>query len=150
MRAEILKASKLWWKGPQWVSGPKEGWPGIVDIIETEESVKEVKKTIVLANNIEVNFGLENVIELGRFSKLDKLFRVVAYVKRFVKNLKAKRCQEPLNLDDLQPNEIGLAEVALVQGAQATLRSQSNYQQLMKSLGLVIGQWVVEMFWSIK
>ena len=109
----------------------------MVDIVETVESVKEVKKTSALANKVEKNSGLENVIELGRFSKLDKLFRVVAYVKRFVKNRKAKVCWETLNLGDLQPHEIGLAEVALVLAAQAVLCSQRNYQQLVKSFGLM-------------
>ena len=103
----------------------------------TEESVKKVKKTTALVNNVEMDFGLENVIELRRFSRLDKLLRLVAYVQRFVKNLKAKVNREPLNLGHMQPQEIGSAEVILVQAAQTVLRSQSNYRQLVKSLGLI-------------
>ena len=39
-----------------------ECWPGIVDIVETEEIVQEAKKTITLVNNVEATFGLVNVI----------------------------------------------------------------------------------------
>ena len=56
----------------------------MVNIEETEESAKEVKKVAALANNVEVRSSLENVIDLQRFGKLSKLLRVVALVMRFV------------------------------------------------------------------
>ena len=87
VRAEKLKGSRLWWKGPEWLSGPREGWPGLVNIEETEESAKEVKKVAALANNVEVRSSLENVIDLQRFGKLSKLFRVVALVMRFLNKM---------------------------------------------------------------
>ncbi len=136
VRAEKLKGSRLWWKGPEWLSGPREGWPGLVNIEETEESAKEVKKVAALANNVEVRSSLENVIDLQRFGKLSKLFRVVALVMRFVNNLKAKLQKEPLNLSELQPDEIVMAESVLVRAAQAVLRLKSNFGQLVKTLGL--------------
>jgi hypothetical protein len=136
VRAEKLKGSRLWWKGPEWLSGPREGWPGLVNIEETEESAKEVKKVAALANNVEVRSSLENVIDLQRFGKLSKLFRVVALVMRFVNNLKARLQKEPLNLSELQPDEIVMAESVLVRAAQAVLRLKSNFGQLVKTLGL--------------
>ena len=83
-----------------WSKGRLAG--GLVNIEETEESAKEVKKVAALANNVEVRSSLENVIDLQRFGKLSKLFRVVALVMRFVNNLKARLLKEPLNLSELQ------------------------------------------------
>ncbi len=89
-----------------------------------------------LANNVEVRSSLENVIDLQRFGKLSKLFRVVTLVMRFVNNLKARLLKEPLKLGELQSDEIVMAESVLVRAAQAVLRSKSNFGQLVKTLGL--------------
>ena len=117
-----------------WSKGRLAG--GLVNIEETEESAKEVKKVAALANNVEVRSSLENVIDLQRFGKLSKLFRAVALVMRFVNNLKARLLKEPLNLSELQPDEIVMAENVLVRATQAVLRSKSNFGLLVKTLWL--------------
>jgi hypothetical protein len=43
-----LKESALWWKGSNWLLGPQADWPIAAEIIETEYSLKEVKKSVTM------------------------------------------------------------------------------------------------------
>ena len=91
--ASKLKDNTLWWKGPSWLAGPKDGWPMKNEIEATGESQSEAKQTVVLAANVEKVPSLENVLDIRRFGSLCKLVRVASFVVRFVNNLKARVIQ---------------------------------------------------------
>lgn len=50
-RASRLKENELWWRGPAWLSGPRDAWP-FSQIIETSESTEEEKKVVVTVANV--------------------------------------------------------------------------------------------------
>ena len=83
MPSELVTCA-LWWKGPSWLSSPQlpqqeEDQP------DMDEVVQEFKKT-AMVNKVTI---VEPIIK--RFSTLDKVKRVMAYVLRYIA-VKANRC----------------------------------------------------------
>ncbi|XP_039303907.1 uncharacterized protein LOC120357485 [Solenopsis invicta] len=83
--SEHLINTKLWWEGPPWLQASEETWP-----IEGEElplmDAPEMKKQTVIA----VTVKQSSVLDYARYSTLDKLIRIVAYVLRFIENTRCK------------------------------------------------------------
>ena len=96
----------------------------ITDIEPNEENIKEMKRSDPLASNtlkttvnhvkvvIEGKLNLENVIEVSKYSDAEKLYRITAFVMRFINNLCVKSKQRPgiLLLENLSAKEISKAE----------------------------------------
>jgi len=95
MNSSQLAENKLWMMGPVWLSQRKEELKSIV-ITEhlpeeclTEMTVKNrgnLKSSTLLVNTNDSSISC--VIDISRFSNLQRLLRVTAYVLRFLKNLK--------------------------------------------------------------
>ena len=91
--------------------------------------------------------SLSNVIKVEKFSSLNKLLRVSAFVMKFITNLKsALRQKEELNnkygnvLDNsglaLTANELNLVKIKWLKEVQMNIVNKGNYKQLCKSLNL--------------
>jgi hypothetical protein len=135
-----LKESALWWKGPNWLLGPKVDWPVTTKIIETEDSLKEVMKSVTMTVQVDSeSASLGNVIDVKAYSKLNRLIRVTSWVMRFMQNLKAKSQDSEIYLGNLTVEEIRYAESALIKDAQVSLRNKKDFQHLVKQV------WLIEM-----
>jgi hypothetical protein len=133
-----LRESALWWKGPNWLLGPQVDWPGATEIIETEDSLKEVKKSVTMTVQVDSeSASLGNVIDVNAYSKLNRLIRVTSWVLRFVQNVKAKSQDREICLGNLTVEEIRHAESTLIKDAQVSLRNKKDFQHVVKQLGLV-------------
>lgn len=82
-----LLSSSLWLNGPQWLKQDENKWPKDIIRINPDIEIPEAR-TISNATFIQNNYLLQ-IIE--RYSDLYKLQSVVAYVLRFINNLKTKR-----------------------------------------------------------
>ncbi|XP_011858442.1 PREDICTED: uncharacterized protein LOC105555996 [Vollenhovia emeryi] len=102
---ELLMRADSWWKGPPWLMQNKEFWP-----VEGEElsceSVPEMRKQAIIATAV----NCEAIINYNKFSSLNKLLRVVAYVLRFSHNI---RCEK-------KRREIGAITAEELQKAKAS------------------------------
>jgi len=76
-----LSTSTLWWKGPQWLSQEPYSWP-TTEIITPTDNLEFRKVHIACLQ------PPEDITE--RFSKLNRLIRVIGYCKRFISN-----CRNP-------------------------------------------------------
>ena len=96
---ELLE-SDHWWHGPSWLSLPKDCWPQPLSKLEpTTEAIAEMKKECKKSQS-EVNLfstarscevvNLENIICSSDYSSILKLFRVTAFMLRFVNNLRSR------------------------------------------------------------
>lgn len=98
VRASILVESTTWKNGPDWLKGSCESWP--------EEEPMNVTKTLsVLAiqqNRIQIN---ETVFPVDKYSSLEKILRVTAWIYRFVYNLKNKNNKRSLSLTAMELRE---------------------------------------------
>lgn len=134
--ASGLKENKLWWRGPAWLSGPKEEWP-VAQICETPQSIDEEKKMTVTVTGVTSKFGISNVIEINAFSRLGRLLRVTAWVRRFLFNLQCIRNDTEKREGMLCGSEIAEAERIWIKSSQDELKSNRNYEDLATKLKLM-------------
>ena len=79
---------------------------------------------------------LSNVIDIKKFSKLQKLLRVTTWVMRFIRNLKAKRLRNERDMYSLSVKEINGAEIEWIKDTQKSLTEKDNFEKQKKSLGI--------------
>ena len=65
------KESDPWWRGPEWLREPKEGWPERQELEESPESKDEMKKTVVSTVKMSDAGSIENVINVYNYSSRD-------------------------------------------------------------------------------
>ena len=135
--ADSLQKTDLWWNGPGWLSSPREGWPSTPEGIETDESTLESKKGLVLTLTAKKQFSPENIINIQKYSKINKLYRVTAYVKRSISNIKAKKRGVQSLKGELSAEEIVGAERVWILAMQDDLKQQDTYVSLSKELQIV-------------
>ena len=130
----------LWWKGPNWLLGPQVDWLVTSKIIETEDSLKEVMKSVTMTVQVDSeSASLGNVIDVKAYNKLNRLIRVTSWVMKFMQNLKAKSQDREIYLGNLTVEEIRYAKSALIKDAQVSLRNKKDFQHLVKQV------WLIEM-----
>ena len=134
--ASTLKENELWWKGPQWLSGPIEGWP-TAEITETPETSDERKLLTVTVASVRPRKGISCIIDIERFSKIGKLHRVTAWVRRFLHNLQSRGKGQSRRVSGLNREEIVQAEKEWIGVAQEDLKRAENYEELVRKFGLV-------------
>jgi hypothetical protein len=89
-----LPTSTLWWQGPQWLSKEPSYWPLTKLNISTEN---------LEISNVHIAL-LQPPEDITRFSKLNKLIRVIAHCRRFIHNCrhsKANKQTTTLNTQEL-------------------------------------------------
>lgn len=91
--ASELVTSRLWWHGPAFLQLPKQKQPRHEAIVLSEAIGSEMIKIPQLISHVLVTklvtkptLHLEKIIEIERFSTLNILLRVIAFVIRFVNN----------------------------------------------------------------
>ena len=95
-----LQSSSLWTNGPTWLLHESE-WPlwnpkRTINLSLLEENDTEPFTTIPSETTPnDANSGIRLIIDTSRYSSLTKLLSVIAYVYRFVQNMrKDKRIEE--------------------------------------------------------
>ena len=159
-KASELAQNDLWWKGPQWLTLDLSAYPdrefAQSDVELTEECMKECRiKLPTKGNTTVVNVAnvsethppetvgstkLSEIIDHKSYSSVTKLFRVTAWVKRFIRNLKTKKAcgkiDPLLKPSTLTVEEINDAEKIWIREIQEHVKKQKNYQDLTNQLGL--------------
>ncbi len=77
-----------------------------------------VNKEYCLKFDIVPNIALNELIDIVRYSDINKLLRVIAYVKRFNANTRAKIHGADLTKGELQINEINDVKVDVIKHEQ--------------------------------
>lgn len=99
----VLKNSSTWWRGPEWLSLPNEMWPKteLKKVNETEMEYLKCISVMECVSQEEIK-----LLNIANYSKLSKVIRVVAWIKRFLSRLqKVKPEAETLTADEVQAAE---------------------------------------------
>ena len=97
----------LWWNGPKFLTQTKDFWPrhenfAVENFDSLDTDVLSVNENLIC----NAQYNISEIIPVERFSDLSKLFRVTAFVLRFVNNLKARIRGNDLLQGDLKPAEM--------------------------------------------
>lgn len=146
MSSSQLAVNTLWLVGPEWL-GCHENELNVTAATEhipeecfTEMTVKN--QGTLRSSTLFVNArgsGIGSVVDVSRFSNLQRLLRVTAYVLRFVKNLKAvlSRQNEELVFDsDIAVKEIEEAEQWWILDVQKYLPLNKKFESWKREFGL--------------
>jgi hypothetical protein len=96
-----LRQSELWWHGPQWLKSDASKWPPSWQNPHNKKDHLFPERKLSKPVNI-INTEPELPV-LQKFSSVKKLCRVIAYVLRFVNNLKNKtKNQKALSVEELE------------------------------------------------
>ena len=139
-----IRDSKKWWKGPDFLRYDPENWPNHPNFDNFAENIERVEtKPVgpdsVFTAKISVEKEIEvmpALIDISKYSDISKLLRIVAYVKRFVDNLKAKIADKDPFLGDLNTEEIANARNYLIKSEQSCLRDAKYFAELQHNLRL--------------
>ena len=153
-----LIANHLWWRGPEFLTGEREQWPSLkmnsVEVTSYDSDPRiELKKgncnnskkqhdSSVLVNiasgeaTSEKRLNLDYVIPLEKFSSLQRLMRVTAYVLRFVSNLKQSKMKKEMIDGEVTQGEIDQARELWIKEVQRSVHNDKNFDQVQVSLSL--------------
>ena len=119
--------------------------PGLQFKKESSSSQKKHGNSTVLAHIVadkvtpERKLNLDCIIPFKRFSSLQRLVRVTAYVLRFVSNLKRKSENKELIDEDLKQEEIERARDLWITEVQGSVLEDEKFNQVKVSLSLYKG-----------
>ncbi|KAJ8940972.1 hypothetical protein NQ318_015601 [Aromia moschata] len=86
-----LISNSLWFSGPRWLSMSSEYWPTLSDIPETDEEKHHVT-LLSVENQTPSKNTLSELIE--KYSSLSKIQPILAYILRFLHNLKHAQAKQ--------------------------------------------------------
>ena len=145
-RPHDLSSNSLWWEGPFFLKDINEETLCTKENLEIEtqkndaEFITEfgreiINKSTTLVSTSKEVFGIGD-INIEHFSDM-KLFRLSAWVLRFVTNLKKKHSGRKLNLNRfISTSEIRFVKLLWIQENQAKLENSDNFNNLKNSLRL--------------
>ena len=81
---EFVSKKELWFQGPPWISGSSEEWPTCSLDCLSEQSKQLIGNKPDVFSYCITSFQETDVISIDRYSSLNKLFRVTAYVYKFI------------------------------------------------------------------
>ena len=132
--------SVLWWKGPLFLSEGEEKWPRseLNDISENIELNQETGEVLVATSftSESVERNVCNVIDCERYGSLEKLLKVTCFVKRFIRNLKAKIGRGDCLEGDLSVDEMNEAKFDWCRYEQSFIIKDKHFEKQKLSLNL--------------
>ncbi len=101
--------------------------------VKVRKVVEEERKSTTMTVQVQRQSSAERVIDLEKYSNSEKLFRVTAWVLRFICNLRAGKEGKNRQFGELSVHELDEAERIWIKEAQAKLRTEEKYAQFSVS-----------------
>lgn len=124
MSAAELPSARLWWHGPEWLIRSRIHWPPAKPHLSTELELAIKKESRIDGASLEgklrpmlkecavLNLTIQNIDLLSRASNANALFRLTAWVFRFIRNARStqRRSGGLLNKEIIAAQEYWLLE----------------------------------------
>ena len=131
LTAKELSTSNTWWNGPSFLLYPVNQWPEMFQPAQAEEEEiqrEAIKTEKVITHSIvntgtseSLDRGIDKIVDIEHYSNITTLFRVTAYVIRFVNTLKKRmRSESQGNLsNELTADELRNSETLWIKSVRA-------------------------------
>ncbi|XP_058128695.1 uncharacterized protein LOC131292964 [Anopheles ziemanni] len=110
LKAPDMTPSSRWFRGPSFLWEAEGEWP-----LATDPGITSAELRVSLMHHE----AFEQLIDYTRFSKWKRLVRAVAYVNRFIDNLRRRVRREASRKEDLDHDEVIEAENTVIRLVQA-------------------------------
>eukprot|EP00794_Sanderia_malayensis_P019569 gene19568-biopygen14530 len=133
--ASQLKDNELWFQEPEWLKKGEDQWPKKLEIRGSGEVGKEKNKMNVMVVSTNVQTG--QIIDIDKYSTLNRLLRITAWVKRVVANLKGKINKGEVKYGNLSASEIKEVEKLWIRHVQVLFKADKDFKKTAKQLSVV-------------
>lgn len=118
--ADQLCHTDMWWEGPKFLQKKEDEWP-----VLKHDNFNNLPELKVVATSVIVN---KSIIEMERFSNLNRLQRSVAYVNRFIYNIKNPniKISGPLTVEELNKSFNFLCTISQQESFPIEFKALSN------------------------
>ena len=134
--------SNTWFKGPTWMKLSMKEWPiEFPDIAATPEGALEIRgsdnrKFQDCVSLVVTALDISAILSFSKYSSSRKLFRVTAWVRRFIENIKNLREGRALRVGDLCVEEVEGAERSWLLSVQRGMETDGSLKHLETHLNL--------------
>ncbi|XP_043230776.1 uncharacterized protein LOC122386061 [Amphibalanus amphitrite] len=132
-----LKNQQEWWLGPAFLESKEEHWPPQEDVGDISPDCVEVKRSAAICATShasspkeEITSLLSQLIDPARFSSWTRYRRIVAWIRRFISNVKSKVAGTEVIDGPLRSAEIDAAEISIIKDDQETCMKQASLDHL--------------------
>ncbi|GFV54375.1 integrase catalytic domain-containing protein [Trichonephila clavipes] len=113
-RAEELLKNRRLWHVPHWLTLSEENWPKNERLFQ--ETTNEERRVKYIAINYSSEFQNEEpILDINNFSSISKIFKITAWIRRFINNMKLRkkdRIKTPLTAEEIEEaDEIWIKKV---------------------------------------
>ncbi len=81
--------------------------------------------------------GIDEIVDIRKYSSLSKVLRITALVLRFIHNLRVKKNSGQIKIGSIGAQEINEAEKVWIKGAQNMLLGDSKFEKVKRQLGVI-------------
>ena len=126
---------QLWWEGPEHLKLLNDQWAEISCNLHGDQLImsenEEKSHVVTLTSREQTDVSIANTISIENYSNIRKLYRVTAWVKRFINNVRSSLSRCVVNASQvLSCEEMSKAENAWIMENQRHLNKSSRYHQL--------------------
>ena len=130
-----LKRESFWWEGPEFLSTNSR-------LFETQETFDDESELLELKSCVNMiqaeENAISNIVDLHKYSSLNRLYKTTAWMFRFIDNLKKKVSKEAIELSPfLKASELQKCEKLWIRENQKSFE-KDKIQMLSKQLNLIV------------
>ncbi|XP_054709780.1 uncharacterized protein LOC129219413 [Uloborus diversus] len=142
-QAETMASSPLWRNGHSWLTESEELWPKkIAKFNEGEMSIESRKSRNVLqiSANSEPKQSDSSLFDLDEFGTLKKVYRITAWIMRFINNCKPKseKLCGPIAAEEIMTAEIFWSKTTQMEHFKKEIETLSDGKNIDKNSSLYL------------